>query len=268
MRNIEELISLKDRRALVTGGAGHIGMAICGTLMELGATISLLDLQETVCKERCDLLNRQCYPGKALPLAADIAGESGTRHAVTAAAETMGGLDVIIHSAAFVGTTTFPGWAVPLEKQTVEAWDAAMRVNLTAAFTLVQTALPYLETSGHASVIFIASIYGLVGPDCRLYEGTNMQMPAGYAASKGGLIQLSRYFATALAPRIRVNSIIAGGVWRDQPDAFHNRYIEKTPLRRMAREEDFKGAVAYLASDLSAYVTGTELKVDGGWTAW
>ena len=133
---------------------------------------------------------------------------------------------------------------------------------------MVQVAKPYLDESKHASIIFIGSIYGLVGPDNRLYEGTDMVTPAAYAAAKGGLLQLSRYLGTILASGIRVNTITAGGVWRNQPGSFQKRYREKTPLGRMACEEDFKGAVAYLASDLSSYVTGTNLIVDGGWTAF
>ncbi len=113
-----------------------------------------------------------------------------------------------------------------------------------------------------------ASIYGMVGPDFSLYAGTSMGNPAAYAASKGGLLQLTRYLATALAPRVRVNAITPGGIVRGQPPAFIERYVAKTPLGRMATEEDFKGAIAYLASDLSRYVTGQNLVVDGGWTAW
>ena len=108
----------------------------------------------------------------------------------------------------------------------------------------------------------------MVGPDLRIYEGTGMGNAAAYAASKGGLLQLTRWLATTLAPRVRVNAITPGGVWRQQPEAFRKRYIDRTPLGRMATEEDFKGAVAYLASDLSRYVTGQNLVVDGGWTAW
>ena len=95
-----------------------------------------------------------------------------------------------------------------------------------------------------------------------------MANPAGFGASKGGLLQLTRYLATTLAPRVRVNCISPGGVWRDQPSGFRERYESRTPLGRMATEEDIKGAVAYLASDLSAYVTGQNLVVDGGWTIW
>jgi NAD(P)-dependent dehydrogenase (short-subunit alcohol dehydrogenase family) len=102
----------------------------------------------------------------------------------------------------------------------------------------------------------------------RLYEGTKMGNPAAYAASKGGLLQLTRWLATVLAPKIRVNALTPGGVWREQPEAFHERYRLRTPLGRMAAESDFKGAAAYLASDMSEYVTGQNLIVDGGWTAW
>ena len=102
----------------------------------------------------------------------------------------------------------------------------------------------------------------------RLYEGTVMGNPAAYGASKGGLLQLTRWLATVMAPAVRVNAITPGGVWRNQPEPFRTRYEERTPLRRMATEEDLKGAIAYLASDLSSYVTGHNLVVDGGWTTW
>jgi len=117
-------------------------------------------------------------------------------------------------------------------------------------------------------VILVSSIYGMVAPDWSLYRDTTMANPAAYGASKGGLIQLARYLATLMAPAVRVNALTPGGAWRGQPDPFHERYKARTPLRRMATEEDFKGAAAYLASDLSAYVTGQNLIVDGGWTAW
>ena len=267
MRTITELINLKERCAIVTGGAGHIGLVVCETLMELGATVSVLDINKTACEERCFELNKRNYNAAAIPMPVDLSDEKETTRSILNAIEKMGGIDILVHSAAFVGTTKYPGWAVPFEHQTVKAWDEAMRVNLTSAFIMVQVAKSYLQESKGASIIFIGSIYGAVGPDNRLYEGTNMVTPAAYAASKGGLAQLSRYLGTILAPKIRVNTIISGGVWRKQPESFHNRYREKTPMRRMAVEEDLKGAVAYLASDLSAYVTGTNLIVDGGWTA-
>ena len=114
----------------------------------------------------------------------------------------------------------------------------------------------------------IGSIYSLLGPDMKIYSGTSMGNPAAYGASKGGLLQLTRYLATTLAPDVRVNMITPGGVFRAQPTAFVDRYEANVPLGRMAAEEDLKGAVAYLASDLSAYVTGQNLVVDGGWSVW
>jgi NAD(P)-dependent dehydrogenase (short-subunit alcohol dehydrogenase family) len=101
-----------------------------------------------------------------------------------------------------------------------------------------------------------------------LYADTTMANPAGYGASKGGLLQLTRYLATVLAPEVRVNAISPGGIWRNQPDIFRERYENRTPLQRMGTEEDLKGVVMFLSSDLSAYVTGQNLVVDGGWTAW
>lgn len=266
-RTVQQLLDLRGRAALVTGGAGHIGMAISEALVELGVKVAIMDKEASACVRSVKTLS-ELGPGDAIPLPCDVADETLLRSTLKRGVGLLGGLDILVHCAAFVGTTKVAGWAVPFEEQTVQAWDAALRVNLTSAFTMMQETREALAASGHGSVIFFASIYGVSGPDMRLYEGTDMANPAGYAASKGGLIQLTRYFATLLAPRIRVNAISPGGVWRNQPEAFHRRYVSRVPLGRMATEEDLKGAVAYLASDLSAYVTGHNLLVDGGWTVW
>jgi NAD(P)-dependent dehydrogenase (short-subunit alcohol dehydrogenase family) len=267
MRSISELMSLKGRKALLTGGAGHIGLALSQTLVELGAIVAIADLDKDECEKRADELN-EMGNGKAWALPVNLLDEQSTRQTVQAALRQQGGLDILIHCAAFVGTTNFPGWGVPFQQQSLTAWDAALRVNLSAAFILAQESHQALETSKHGSIIFVSSIYGMVGPDMSLYEGTAMTNPAGYGASKGALLQLARYLATVFAPEVRVNAITPGGVWRSQPEIFVNRYEKRTPMGRMGTEEDFKGAVAYLASDLSAYVTGQNLIVDGGWTAW
>jgi NAD(P)-dependent dehydrogenase (short-subunit alcohol dehydrogenase family) len=125
-----------------------------------------------------------------------------------------------------------------------------------------------LKAGPGGSIINIASIYGQWGPDWSLYQGTAMANPAAYGASKGALIQFTRWLSTTLGPDVRANVISPGGVARGQPGSFVERYSARTPLRRMATEEDFRGAVAYLASDLSDYVTGQVLAVDGGWGAW
>ncbi len=267
MKKLGELMDLGGRVALVTGGGGHIGSAIAGVFLEAGARVVLCDLTMEACERRAGELEKQ-GSGRPDSVAADLAGEEGARGAVRDAIRRAGRLDILVHCAAFVGITRIPGWIEPFEKQTVAAWDAAMRVNLTAAFVMAQESAPSLKAGGHGSVILVSSIYGIVGPDKTLYEGTAMETPAGYAAGKGGLIQLGRYLATMLAPEIRVNCLTPGGVWRGQPEEFQDRYKARTPLRRMATEEDLKGAALFLAGDLSSYVTGHNLVVDGGWTAW
>ncbi|PJC70354.1 MAG: short-chain dehydrogenase, partial [Zetaproteobacteria bacterium CG_4_8_14_3_um_filter_59_5] len=178
------------------------------------------------------------------------------------------GLNILINNAAFVGTSGLQGWSVPFEEQSVETWRRALEVNLTAVFDLCQGLAPMLRRSEGASIINIASIYGQYGPDWGLYEGTGMSNPAAYGASKGGLIQLTRWLATTLAPDVRVNAISPGGIFRNQPEPFVRRYAARTPLSRMGTEDDMRGSVAYLASDLSNYVTGQNLAVDGGWGIW
>ena len=265
MRTLKQLMDLQNRVALITGGAGHIGRVIAEGLAELGASIVVLDLDQTAAV--ADEI-AQKYNVKTLPLAVDLNDVSAVQSAPQKVLQEFGRLDIMVHSAAYGGDTKFPGWAVPFAEQTTEAWDRALRVNLTSAFALAQAARQPLTDSGHGSIVLISSIYGLVGPDMSLYEGTSMANPAGYGASKGGLLQLMRYLATVLAPHVRVNAISPGGVWRQQPEQFLDRYSRRTPLARMATEEDLKGAAAYLASDLSSYVTGHNLVVDGGWTTW
>lgn len=267
MRSIHELIDLSGRKALVTGGGGHIGSILGETLVELGATVSLLDIDARLTRRAVRAILR-VRPDSAFGVHCDLRSERSARGAVNKVIRKMGGLDILVHCAAYVGTTRAPGWAVPFEKQTVKAFQDALKVNLLSAFVLAQEARTALSASGRGSLILIGSTYGLVGPDPRLYEDTSMNNPVGYGASKGGLLQMTRYLATLLAPSVRVNAISPGGVWRQQPKTFHRRYVARTPLRRMAAEEDLKGAVAYLAGDASGYVTGHNLVVDGGWTAW
>jgi NAD(P)-dependent dehydrogenase (short-subunit alcohol dehydrogenase family) len=259
VRTVAELSSLAGRRALVAGGAGHIGAAAAETLAELGASLALCDVDAGRLMSTAERLG-------AIPLAVDLRDEGAARRAVRAAIDQLGGLDVIVHAAALVGSSALAGWAVPLADQSVEAWDEALRVNLTSAFVLVREARAELAASGRGSVVLFGSIYGRVGADPALYARTEVANPVAYGVSKGGLVQLARYLAAELAPEVRVNVVAPGGVERGQPHEFRRRYERRTPLGRMATEEDLKGAVAFLASDLSAYVTGHELLVDGGWT--
>jgi NAD(P)-dependent dehydrogenase (short-subunit alcohol dehydrogenase family) len=267
VKTLKSLMDLRGRVALVTGGAGHLGRAFCETLAELGARVAVLDVAAGACAATAEKIAKT-HRVKTLPLAVDLSQENLVKNIPARVMKEWGRLDILINNAAMVGTSTLKGWAVPLAAQRSDSFRQALEINLTAAFVLTQACAPALKKTGHGSVINVGSIYGMVGPDLSLYEGTKMGNPAAYAASKGGLFALTRWFATVLAPRVRVNAITPGGVQRNQPAPFRRSYIAKTPLKRMATEEDLKGAVAYLAGDLSAYVTGQNLIVDGGWTAW
>jgi NAD(P)-dependent dehydrogenase (short-subunit alcohol dehydrogenase family) len=261
------LMSLHGRTALITGAAGGLGRAMADTLAQLGATILLVDLRETHTADIAAAIERKWHVRVGV-FGCDLEVPEERTRLFERVCDGGFRVDIMINNAAFVGTSGLEGWLVPFEKQTIDTWRRAIEVNLTAAFDLVKGFAPALRTTGHGSVINIASIYGLHGPDYALYEDTEMGNPAAYAASKGGLIQLTRWLATTMAPDVRVNAIAPGGVFRNQPEAFVRRYEARTPLRRMAREDDFRGAVGFLASDLSAYVTGQVLAVDGGWGIW
>lgn len=267
MRTIQELMDLRGRVAVITGGAGHIGRAMAESLAECGARVVLAD-RETADPEGAARELAQDSGGDIMGMAADISDENTVRALPGRVAQRLGGLDILVNNAAFVGTSNLTGWVTPFEEQCAATWRAAVEVNLTAPVFLVQAALPWLRAGGRGSVINIGSIYGAVGPDMRLYESLAMGNPAAYAASKGGLIQMTRWLASVLAPQVRVNCVSPGGVWRNQPEAFVARYTARTPQRRMATEEDFKGVVAWLAGDMSQYVTGQHILVDGGFTAW
>ena len=267
MRSIQELMNLKGRAALVTGGAGHIGSAFCQTLAEAGADVAVLDRSLEACQAEAERL-QSAYGIRAFPIETDL----GNREQVEAVAglveKQFGQLDILVNCAAFVATSGLEGWSTTFDKQSMDTWRQAIEVNLNASVTLIQSCLDMLRRSPKASIVNIGSIYGLGGADWSLYEGTSMGQPAAYAASKGGLIQMTRWLSTALAPAVRVNCISPGGVFRNQPESFVKKYESRTPMQRMGTEEDMKGALLYLASDLSEYVTGQNIVVDGGWTAW
>ena len=267
MKRVSELMTLKGRVALITGGAGHIGSVIGETLAELGANVVLLDIFKEPCFSVSEVISKE-YDVDTLPLIVNLADEKEVKKISQKIIKNFKRLDILVNCAALGGASKLKGWTTSFEKQNTSTWRKALEINLTAPFLLTQLCAPALKKSGYGSVINISSTYGVIGPDMRLYKGTNMGNPAAYASSKGGLIQLTRWLATVLAPEIRVNAVTIGGVWRNQPEIFRKRYIERTPLRRMATEEDIKGIIAYLASDLSTYVTGQNIVVDGGWTIW
>lgn len=257
-------VDLADRVCIVTGGLGHMGRALAQAFVANGAFVVLVDRAEAAPSEVRDAP----WFASCQYVAADLSRMASIEQAVGEIVARHPAVSVLVNNAAFVGTDARDGWTTDFPSQSVDHFQKALTVNLTAPFYLTQLLLPALQRSSHGSIINVGSIYGVVGPDWTLYEGTESGNPAGYAASKGGLLQLTRWLATSLAPMVRVNAFCPGGIERGQDPAFQTRYNDKVPMKRMARIDDFVGVCLFLASDTSAYVTGQNIMIDGGWTSW
>jgi NAD(P)-dependent dehydrogenase (short-subunit alcohol dehydrogenase family) len=267
MSKLIQLMSLKNRYALVTGANSPLGKIIAKTLAELGAHLILVDHPQTNFDNLVNEIKND-FKINIYTFYCNFEIQENIDDLISSVIEKKFPMNILVNNAAFTSDTTLNGWITDFQKQTIETWKKAIDVNLTSVFTLCQGLSPILKKSKGANIINVGSIYGILAPDYKLYEGTSMNNPAAYAASKGGLIQLTRWLATTLASNIRVNSISPGGIYRNQPETFIKKYNDKTPLNRMAREDDFRGIIAYLASDLSSYVTGQNIAIDGGWSIW
>lgn len=258
MVSVKTMTDLSDRVAVVTGGAGHVGRSVCYALAELGCRVVMVDKTEIDVQQHAQIesfgINLECEIER-IELASKICDQFRR-------------IDILINNAAFVGESSLSGWTTSFKNQSVDTWRRALEVNLTAPFHLCQLFAEHLKASGNGAIINVGSIYGVLGPDMSLYEGTEMGNPAAYAASKGGLLQLTRWLSTTLAPEVRVNSVCPGGIGRGQEKRFVDRYVKRTPLGRMGTEDDIVGAIIYLATDQSRWVTGQNIMVDGGWSAW
>lgn len=263
-----ELTNLRGQTAVVTGGAGGLANRFCETLCELGASLLLVDRDDAALRATAARLHG-AYGVEVVPVTADLENADSLAEAMNFVLQHRARIDILVNGAAFVGSSHLDGWVTPFETQSVATWRRALEVNLTAAFTLCQGLAPALRASGNGRIINIASIYGVTAPDFSLYDNLpGMGNPAAYAASKAGLVQLTKWLATALAPDVRVNCLSPGGVFSGQPEEFVRRYTARTPLGRMADPTDIAGVIAFLATDLSRYLTGQNIMVDGGWTIW
>lgn len=264
--SLGELHDLSGRTALVTGGAGHLGLAASETLAELGARVIVASRDRDSCTAASAALRE--LPGEhpdavAWPL--DItdraAVEALARHIETE----YGQLDVLANF-------SWSGRKNTLQSIDEADWDQDIEISLTSAFWLVKKMLPVLCSPGGV-VLNVASMYGIVAPDHRLYPSDEFANPPSYGAAKAGVIQLTRYLASFLAPQgVRVNCLSPGPfpfeeTLQASPE-FRRRLEEKPPLGRVGRPQEIKGAVALLCTDASSYMTGQNVSVDGGWTAW
>lgn len=255
----------KNKVAVVTGATGHIGRVFCNKFASYGGVCVLVDQDilrlETLREEL--LRHSSC---RHFLYQADFTDEFSLDAFIEKVKMDLCRVDILLNNAAYTGDKNIDGWAVEFSSQRQEPWAKAMDVNLNSAFRISQQLVPLLSNADLPTIINLASIYGFVGPDFGLYKGTKMGNPAAYAVSKGGLLQLTKWLSTALAPHIRVNAVSPGGLLRDQPNTFIQRYIARTPLQRMASEDDVVNAVLFLASSMSSYITGQNIIVDGGFS--
>jgi NAD(P)-dependent dehydrogenase (short-subunit alcohol dehydrogenase family) len=255
---------LDGASALVTGAAGHLGSAMAAALAEAGASLYLNGRKPGPLEAQRDSLRAQGHKAEILPFdVTDRAARSGAVAGLTR-------LDVLVNLA-------YTGRPGTIAMATPEDFTTAFESGVTAAFELSRECLPALREAvcakGGASIVNIASMYGHVSPDPRLYGESGLNSAPWYGAAKGGLIQLTRYLACHLAPeRIRVNAISPGPFPRTEISAgksdFIQRLEQKVPMGRIGMPEEIAGPLLFLASDASSYVTGINLPVDGGWTAW
>jgi len=258
---------LDDKVIVLTGATGVLGRVYSKALHDAGATMIIADLNPTDCEE----LARELGP-PAHAAAVDLRSEDDVRRWAAGILERHGRVDVLINNAA----AKSPGFFAPLAHFALDDWQSVMAVNVTGAFLATRELGPSMAARGRGSIINVSSIYGVVGPDKRIYEGSyyadlgsSINTPLVYSASKGAIIAMTRYLATYWGEKgVRTNTLTPGGVSSGQNDAFQEKYSERVPLGRMALAEEMLGALMFLASDASAYVNGHNLIVDGGWTAW
>lgn len=273
---IQEKFDLTGRVAVVTGGVGLLGAEFCRTLSEAGAAVAVVDLNALASQAIAESLTNTGY--KVLALPTDITQPDSVNVVVEKVLSAFGRLDVLVNSAALdpkfdpdaVSKGITPG---AFEDYPLDLWNAALNVNLTGMFLMTQACVkPMIARGKKGSIINICSTYGLNGPDQRIYikEGKRVAFkPIYYTVTKAGVMGFTKYLAAYYAEtEIRVNALTPGGVFNNHEDYFVKNYSAKTILGRMAKKDEMNGALLFLASDASSYMTGNNVVVDGGWTAW
>lgn len=273
---ILEKFSLSGRVSVVTGGAGLLGAEFCRTLAEAGAAVAVVDLNKQAAEILAAMLCDQGYQARGY--ATDITSREAVEGLAESVVKDFGKLDILVNSAAldpkFDAAASEKGIAPGnFEDYPLEQWNAALNVNLTGMFLVTQACVkPMLRQGKKGSIINICSTYGLNGPDQRIYirDGKRVAFkPVYYTVTKAGVLGFTRYLAAYYAgSEIRVNALTPGGVFNAHDDYFVRNYSAKTILGRMARKDEMNGALLFLASDASSYMTGNNVVVDGGWTAW
>jgi NAD(P)-dependent dehydrogenase (short-subunit alcohol dehydrogenase family) len=262
---LHRLFGLHGRVAVVVGGAGRIGRPLCRALWEAGASVAVLDVDESAA--RATLAELAPAEGRrAAAISANVADAADLDRACERISRELGPPDILVNAAQYRGGGFYSS---RVEDYPIEAWQKVIEVNLTGVHLACQTFGRSMIARGGGSIINLASTYGLVSPDPRIYGESGVNSPVAYAAAKAGVINLTRYLAVHWRDQnIRVNCLVPGGVFDRQGDEFVAQYSQRTPLGRMASADEYQGAVLFMASSSASYMTGAVLAVDGGWTAW
>lgn len=252
----DDLFSLADRVAIVTGGAGQLGREIVHGLEQRGARVAVFDLEAD--RYRVDVTDREAV----VRATEEVERDWGAAH-------------VLVNAAALDSPPDAPPEEVgPLESYPEESFDAVMDVNVKGTYLCCQAIGARMAAAGRGSIINVSSVYGMLSPVQDLYEfrrrgGEEFFKPVAYSVSKSALYNLTRYLATYWAKQgVRVNTLTLAGIANEQPDEFVEEYTKRMPVGRMAEAHEVVGPVVFLASDASSYVTGANVVVDGGWSAW
>lgn len=265
--------SLKGRVALVTGGAGLLGKEFCKTLAEAGADVYCADLNFDLANQAAETLAKENLKVRAIKL--DVTSAESSESVVEEIVKRSGSLDILVNSAALdpkFDPTHSQNSSNAFETYPLQNWQDAVNVNLTGPFLVTQAVSRQMVKQGKGSIINICSTYGLGGPDQRLYEKPGqpkVYKPVYYTVTKAGILGFTKYLATYYAnTEIRVNALTPGGIYNNHDEIFLKNYSSRTVLGRMAKKDEMNGALLFLASDASSYMTGSNVVVDGGWTAW
>lgn len=267
-----DLFSVQDKVVVITGGLGQLGRQFTLALAERGARVAVLDVGVTEARvsERFGQTREN-----VLVVQADVTQRSSLETALQIVTAKWGPPHALINNAALDSPPSAPAEENgPFETYPESSWEKVMQVNAKGVFLCCQVIGGLMAQAGRGSIINICSIYGLVSPDQRIYEyrraqGATFFKPVAYSVSKSALLNFTRYLATYWAERgVRVNTLTFAGVFNNQDEEFLRGYCTHVPLGRMAREDEYNGAVIFLISEASAYMTGSNLVIDGGWTAW
>lgn len=266
------LFDLTGRTAVITGGCGILGRRFAEGLAEFGANVAIVDLDQAATDEAAaDIASR--HGVRAQGYACDITQSASVRRTADAIETDLGAVSILLNNAASK-TRDVDAFFAPVETFTQDTWREIMAVNLDGMFNVAQVFGGRMAERGYGAIVQTASIYGLMAPDQRIYEGSEylgrpINTPAVYTASKAGVIGLTKHLATYWAAKgVRVNTLTPGGVESGQNEAFKALYSARIPLGRMARADEMVGTMLFLVSDAASYVTGQNIAVDGGLSAW